>query len=181
MTGALQHLSGLMVWLPVAALTAVWMEVWAALLHGRVWHGLLWAVHRSHHRRGEGRLEANDALSILHVPIAVALIVHGSMAGGLGGDLSFGVGLGMTLFGVSYFVVHDGLIHGRLPVAVLARLSYFAAVKRAHEQHHRLGRGPYGLFFGPWALARARRRAQVDVPEEGRGVSCDTEPAGQAS
>lgn len=175
--GGAGALEGLFVWLPVAATTAVLMELWASLLHGRVWHGPLWAVHRSHHRRSTGGLEANDALSILHVPIAIALIVYGSLAGpGLAGDLPFGVGVGMTLFGVSYFVVHDGLIHGRLPVGALGRLSYFARVKRAHEEHHRLGRGPYGLFFGPWALARARaRRAR------GQGVGSSPDSRAAAS
>jgi beta-carotene 3-hydroxylase len=61
----------------------------------------------------------------------------------------------MTAFGAAYLVVHDGLVHGRLPVRALLRLAPLRAIVRAHEEHHR-GRGgaPYGLLFGPWELRR---------------------------
>lgn len=60
-------------WVPVALVVAVAMDFWAAILHGRLWHARLWPVHRSHHEppSGAGRLEANDALSLLHAPIAI--------------------------------------------------------------------------------------------------------------
>lgn len=147
-------------WVTVAAVTAVLMDVWAAVLHGAVWHGVLWRVHRSHHEP-RGRLEANDALSLLHAPIAIALVLYGCRAApGLGRELAFGVGVGMTIFGVAYVIVHDGLVHGRLPVGFLERSAYLRSVARAHRAHHRRrsgGAAPYGLFLGPHEL-RARSR-----------------------
>ncbi len=112
------------IWLLTVPLVFVAMELWAALLHGRIWHGLLWRVHRSHHRlrRLGERLEANDALSLLHAPIAITLILYGCRgAEGIAREVAFGVGLGMTLFGIAYLVVHDGMVHGRLPVQGLLR------------------------------------------------------------
>lgn len=149
-------MSSALVWIPVALVVAAAMELWAMLLHGRIWHSLLWRVHRSHHRKRRGRFEANDALSVLHAPIAIALILYGCAAApSLLRELAFGVGIGMTLFGVAYVIVHDGLVHGRLPVEALARIPYFARVRDAHRIHHSKGaRGPYGLFLGPWELAR---------------------------
>jgi beta-carotene 3-hydroxylase len=151
----------MVVWLPVALVVAVAMDLWAALLHGRVWHSWLWPVHRSHHtpRPNGVRFEANDALSLLHAPIAVALILHGCRAApGPLREVEFGVGVGMSLFGVAYLVVHDGLVHGRLPVQWLLRLRYFRGVARAHRVHHTgvAGGAPYGLFLGRWELAHNR-------------------------
>jgi beta-carotene 3-hydroxylase len=144
-----------LIWIATALVACAVMEPWAALLHGRVWHGLLWRVHRSHHAMRPSRFEANDVLSALHAPIAIALILYGCRAHeGLLRDVAFGFGIGMSLFGLSYAVVHDGLVHGRLPVAALARLRYFARVRDAHRAHHRGRGGPYGLFLGPWERPR---------------------------
>ena len=149
------------IWIPVAALAALAMEFWAAALHGRLWHGRLWWAHRSHHEPGGG-WELNDALSAAHAPIAIVLIVYGCEAApSTLREVAFGVGVGMTAFGVAYLVVHDGFVHGRLPVAFLGRWRYFGRVAAAHGVHHRTGQAPHGLFAGPWVVRRmaARRRA----------------------
>lgn len=159
-------LTKVLLWLAVGVPVACAMEPWAAMLHGRVWHGRLWRVHASHHTPRLGRFELNDALSILHAPIAVALILWGCMGpDGLVREAAFGAGLGMTLFGIAYVLVHDGLVHGRLPVGPLRRSRVLDRVRRAHLAHHRRDHaGPYGLFLGPAELAReatARRRARA--------------------
>lgn len=149
------------VWLPVALVTAVAMDLWAALLHGKVWHRLLWFVHVSHHTKREGIFEHNDALSVLHAPIAIAFVLYGCAgAPGVLREVLFGIGIGASAFGLAYFVVHDGLVHGRLPVRFLLRLAWLRAVVRAHRVHHVgvKGQPPYGLFFGPLELARAAKR-----------------------
>jgi beta-carotene 3-hydroxylase len=148
------------VWFPTAIVVAIAMDFWSAWLHGRVWHGRLWRVHRSHHRPRRGRFEANDALSALHAPIAVVLVLYGCRAAaGVNREMAFGAGVGMTLFGLAYVVVHDGLVHGRLPVGALERVPFLREVARAHRVHHTRGAGapPFGLFFGPFELARHDR------------------------
>jgi beta-carotene 3-hydroxylase len=138
------------------------MDLWAAFLHRFAWHGPLWGIHRTHHARRPGRFERNDALSGLHAPIAIVLIVAGSRMGpGLGHDAALGIGAGMTAFGALYLVIHDGLVHARLPVRFLMRLAALRAVVAAHREHHRRGRAPYGILFGPWELAISRRRARA--------------------
>jgi beta-carotene 3-hydroxylase len=141
---------------------ACFMEVWAAVLHRMFWHGALWKMHRSHHSKKHARFEANDILSALHAPIAIVLIVVGCGMQDRLHDVMLGIGYGMTLFGFSYLVIHDGFIHGRLPVAWLGKLSYFRDVREAHMMHHHHGgeRGrapgrdvePYGLFLSPFLL-----------------------------
>ncbi len=150
------------------------MEAWAALLHGRVWHRALWGVHRSHHRLRKGTFEANDALSALHAPVAVALFVCGCKApASVAQSVMLGIGVGMTLFGVSYFVCHDGLVHRRLPVQFLGRWPYFAALVREHRVHHALGGPPFGFFSSPFVRPFVRRfsghgrpRARGATPSE---------------
>lgn len=160
-------MSHIALWLASGFATAFLMELWAALLHGRVWHGALWFIHRSHHQNESGKrgaksqgLEANDSLSFLHAPVAIALILYGCVGPvGMVRELAFGVGLGMTAFGFAYIIVHDGLAHERLPVQFLGRLRYFARVRAAHMVHHRAGgEAPYGLFLGPWVLRRRKLR-----------------------
>lgn len=149
------------IWLPIALVTAVAMDLWAALLHGKVWHRFLWFVHVSHHTKRKGIFEHNDALSALHAPLAIALVLYGC-AGAPGAlrEVLFGAGVGASAFGLAYFVVHDGLVHGRLPVRFLNRFAWLRAVVRAHRVHHVgvRGQAPYGLFFGPLELARAAKR-----------------------
>jgi beta-carotene 3-hydroxylase len=62
-------------------------------------------------------------------------------------------------------VVHDGLVHGRLPVGFLRRSAYLRRVVAAHRVHHARGGAPYGLFLGPWVLRRdaSRRKMQGTV------------------
>jgi len=164
-------LAKLSIWLAAGVPTAVAMEYWSRLLHGQVWHRWLWVMHASHHRpHAPGqRYEVNDLLSFTHAPIAIAAILYGCL-GPVGPlrEALFGFGLGMTLFGLSYIVVHDGLVHGRLPAAFLLRFRFFRRVRAAHEVHHRHGGVPYGLFRGPEELKAARRRG---VPQASRSAS----------
>ena len=66
---------------------------------------------------------------------------------------------GFNSFGVAYLVMHDGLVHRRLPVRWLLRFGYVREIYRAHLIHHtgREGRVPYGFFLAPWELARITR------------------------
>lgn len=153
-------LPNLVIWLPTAMLVAFLMELWAALIHGGVWHRGLWRVHRTHHEPQQGRFEANDLLPMFHAPISAGLIVYGCEAApGVLRELAFGVGIGMVFFGVAYAVVHDGMVHGRLPVGFLLRSAWLRRVRAAHLAHHaREHCAPYGFFLGPQELARARKR-----------------------
>jgi beta-carotene 3-hydroxylase len=152
-------------WGPAAIGTVVGMDAWAAFVHGRVWHAWLWRLHASHHRARRGVWEVNDVLSLTHAPIAVALVLLGCRAAPSAlREIAFGVGLGMTVFGAAYVVVHDGLVHGRLPVRALLVWplvgGYLRRVVDAHRRHHDdpAGGAPFGLFLGPWELTRRTRR-----------------------
>ena len=167
----------------VALVVALAMEPWARILHGQVWHQSLWRVHRSHHSHRKGRFETNDALSATHAPIAALLIMIGCNMHGWPAAAAIGVGAGMTVFGIAYVVVHDGLVHGRLPVAFLARVAWLRRVRDAHRVHHARGAEPYGFFLGPHELTRAPhgRDARPSAPrrsDRGHEAPPDTRPDG---
>ena len=168
----------------IALVTAFAMELWARLLHRSVWHERLWSVHRSHHSRRRGRFERNDLLSFLHAPIATALVMIGCNLHGLAAAACLGVGVGMTLFGIAYVVVHDGLVHGRLPVAFLARIPPLRRIRDAHAVHHARGAAPYGLFLGPRELMTRGPHARAVPPNASRSsdraprARLDTRPGG---
>ena len=153
-----------LVWIGVA----VFMEFWSMFVHGQVWHRVLWPAHESHHVPRDGYFEFNDAFAAFHAAIAIFLIVFGFEAGpGLGYELMVAAGFGMTSFGVSYFIVHDGFIHERLPVSFLAKFAYFRRVRNAHRVHHSDDHvGPYGLFLGAWELRRFHGRQRATPSDD---------------
>lgn len=152
-------------WVAVAIVVAAAMEPWSRVVHHHVWHGPLYGTHRSHHEP-TGFFEANDLFALAHAFPAATMIIWGCGDHGLAGTLAFGVGVGMTLFGASYGLVHDGYIHGRLPLGFLDRFRWLRRIKSAHRAHHVTGEVPYGLFLGPRELAahsravRERREAE---------------------
>ncbi|GAB2294003.1 Phospholipase A2 crotoxin acid subunit CA [Dionaea muscipula] len=130
---------------------AVGMEFWARWAHKALWHASLWHMHESHHRPREGPFELNDVFAIVNAVPAIALLSYGFFHKGLFPGLCFGAGLGITVFGMAYMFVHDGLVHKRFPVGPIANVPYFRRVAAAHQLHHSdiFSGIPYGLFLGP--------------------------------
>ncbi|KAF5731165.1 beta-carotene hydroxylase [Tripterygium wilfordii] len=134
---------------------AVGMEFWARWAHRALWHASLWHMHESHHKPREGPFELNDVFAIINAVPAIALLSYGFFHKGLVPGLCFGAGLGITVFGMAYMFVHDGLVHKRFPVGPIANVPYFSRVAAAHQLHHsdKFNGVPYGLFLGPKELA----------------------------
>ncbi|OMO68393.1 Fatty acid hydroxylase [Corchorus capsularis] len=132
----------------------VGMEFWARWAHRALWHASLWHMHESHHRPREGPFELNDVFAIVNAVPAIALLSYGFFNKGLVPGLCFGAGLGITVFGMAYMFVHDGLVHKRFPVGPIANVPYFRTVAAAHQLHHtdKFNGVPYGLFLGPKEL-----------------------------
>ncbi|KAG6523753.1 beta-carotene hydroxylase 2, chloroplastic-like [Zingiber officinale] len=133
---------------------SVGMELWARWAHRALWHASLWPMHESHHRPRDGPFELNDVFAIVNAVPAISLLAYGFLNRGLLPGLCFGAGLGITLFGIAYMFVHDGLVHRRFPVGPIANVPYFQRVAAAHQIHHmdKFDGVPYGLFLGPKEL-----------------------------
>ncbi|XP_023550968.1 beta-carotene 3-hydroxylase 1, chloroplastic-like isoform X3 [Cucurbita pepo subsp. pepo] len=132
----------------------VGMEFWARWAHKQLWHDTLWNMHKSHHRARDGPFELNDVFAIINAVPAIALLSFGFFNQGFFPGLCFGAGLGITVFGMAYMFVHDGLVHRRFPVGPIAAVPYLRRVAAAHHIHHtdKFDGVPYGLFLGPKEL-----------------------------
>ncbi|KAK9277072.1 hypothetical protein L1049_006611 [Liquidambar formosana] len=143
---------------------AVGMEFWARWAHRALWHASLWHMHESHHQPRDGPFELNDVFAITNAVPAIALLSYGLFHKGLFPGLCFGAGLGITLFGMAYMFVHDGLVHHRFPVGPIANVPYLRRVAAAHQLHHseKFEGVPYGLFLGPKELEEVGGVEELD-------------------
>ena len=140
------------------------MELWALWAHRALWHDtpLLWKLHKSHHEPRVGPFEANDTFAIINAAPAIALIAYGFFNDGFVPGLCYGAGLGITVFGMLYMFVHDGLVHRRFAVGPIGEVPYLKRVAAAHQVHHgeKFDGVPYGLFLGPWELEKLEGGAE---------------------
>jgi beta-carotene 3-hydroxylase len=136
----------LLPFLGVTVLAFAATEAVSYLLHRFVFHGPLWRIHQTHHRpKGRG-VELNDVFSLGFAALAVGLYWRGPF----GLSPGFAVATGITLYGLFFFVVHDGFVHRRW-LRVRSRNRYLLALRAAHHHHHRSatrqGQEPYGLLW----------------------------------
>jgi beta-carotene 3-hydroxylase len=147
---------------PVLTAAAVFVAMEAATyaVHRWVMHGPAIAVHQSHHRARGSRVEANDLFPLVFAALAGGALVAGYHGRGLGWLVP--VGLGVTLYGLVYGAVHDGAIHGRLPLLrrLPLRSGPLARLAAAHRLHHLYGGEPYGMLL-PVVPAALKERAAV--------------------
>ena len=109
------------------------MEVFAWFIHKYVMHSRLgWGWHESHHVDTNGVFEKNDLYAVCFSLIAASLFIIGST----GHPVLWVIGLGLTLYGVLYGLVHDGLVHQRWPFFVRTRGGYMKRLVQAHRLHH---------------------------------------------
>lgn len=125
------------------------MEVFSWFIHKYIMHGWLWQIHKTHHSKTKGFFELNDIFSLLFGSVAVILIVLGFTSL----DYRFWLGVGITLYGFSYFLLHDILIHRRLKFLKRPKNTYLDAISQAHRDHHksraRDGSVSFGLLLVP--------------------------------
>ncbi|MDB5929670.1 MAG: beta-carotene hydroxylase [Polaromonas sp.] len=140
--------------------TVAGMEVFAWAAHKYVMHGWGWGWHRSHHEARSGWFERNDWYAAVFAGVAIALIALGTR--GLW-PLQW-IGAGMTLYGLLYFVAHDGLVHQRWPLRWVPRTGYLKRLYQAHRLHHAV-HGPHGcVSFGfLWAPSPAALKRQLQA------------------
>lgn len=121
------------------------MEGIAWLTHKYIMHGLLWKLHKDHHKKHEGILEKNDFFFVLFAIPGAAFLIYGIIDQY---SFSFYVGLGITLYGLAYFLIHDIFIHQRIPFLKKTKNSYLLALRKAHKVHHKNTERLNGCCFG---------------------------------
>lgn len=136
------------------------MEVVAWFTHKYIMHGLLWRLHKDHHKKeSKGFFEDNDFFFLIFaIPGIVFLLL------GMRSDYNafFWIGLGITLYGLAYFLVHDIFIHQRFRLFRRTDNAYFRAIRRAHKVHHKHLGKEEGECFGMLWVPRKFFRKEND-------------------
>ena len=131
----------------LAALGAfIFMEVVAWFTHKYIMHGFLWSLHKDHHRKDEGHFfEKNDSFFVIFALPGILLFLIGTWQ-----QLPFliAIATGITLYGATYFLVHDVFVHQRFRWIRNTDNVYLRALRRAHKMHHKHIGKEKGECFG---------------------------------
>lgn len=135
-----------MINLTLLVLAFFFMEFVAWWSHKYVMHGFLWNWHLDHHRKDhrqglpleteDKHFEKNDLFFLFYALPAMVLM-------GFGFALTYlpfiYISLGITLYGLTYFVIHDIIIHHRVKILFLIKphKGYIQAIVKAHTAHHK--------------------------------------------
>ena len=123
--------------------TAALMEFVAWATHKYVMHGFLWSLHSDDHY---GFLERNDAFFLIFAIPSMGCFIAGSLLG-LHTPWLW-IGLGILLYGILYFFVHEVFIHQRIKWLKRTKNPYFLAIRKAHKVHHKHLGKEHGECFG---------------------------------
>lgn len=116
----------------IVLLTIAGMELFSWTIHKYLFHGPLWFIHKSHHQVNHSWFELNDIFSLSFALGAIWLIIAGLELL----DFRFWIGTGISLYGLIYFVFHDGFIHQRFKTSKFGG-TYLKAIRKAHKIHHK--------------------------------------------
>ena len=139
------------------------MEGATWLTHKFIMHGFGWYLHEDHHQPGYPHVfEKNDAFFIVGAIPSILLFWFGTQ-GGI--NWKFFVGLGVLIYGILYFLVHDVLIHRRFKWFDKTNNWYLKGLRKAHKMHHKhLGKEEgecFGMLYVPMKYFKEARMSTV--------------------
>ncbi len=126
------------------------MEFSGWAIHKYLMHGPLWMIHKTHHQPNKFAFELNDLFSLLFGSIAVVLIVLGLEEL----DYRFWMGVGISFYGLLYFILHDVLIHKRIKWFQKPKNAFLRGIFKAHQAHHRTNKKDDAVSFGLFVVPR---------------------------
>ena len=121
------------------------MEGWAWFAHRYIMHGWGWGWHSSHHAPDKRGLEGNDLYGLVFAVLDIGLFWAGGQPGM---RWLWFIALGILLYGLMYFIVHDGLVHQRWPFRIIPKRGYAKRLVQAHRLHHAVHGREGGVSFG---------------------------------
>ena len=132
--------------------TFCFMEFMACFSHKYIMHGFLWSLHKDHHVKDhDSWFERNDFFFIFYAVVSMAFVISWTELGFVYG---LPIAIGIFLYGLTYFIVHDIFIHRRFKLFRNANNWYAKGIRRAHKMHHKnikKGGGEcFGMLFVPF-------------------------------
>lgn len=113
------------------------MEFVAWFAHKYIMHGFLWNWHEDHHKPHEkdGFFEKNDRFFLVFAVPSATCYILGSLYAAEYFWVLF-IGVGISIYGLAYFLIHDVYIHRRFKWFTQLDNKYSKAILRAHGAHH---------------------------------------------
>ena len=132
--------------------TFLLMECITWCTHKFVMHRFLWYLHAVHNQPKYNHIfERNDLFFVIFAIPSILLFIYGSSDGF---DYLFFIGLGIFGYGLSYFIVHDIIIHQYFKLFKNTKIKYLIALRKGHKVHHKhLGKEDgecFGMLFVPF-------------------------------
>lgn len=119
----------------IVVVTFLVMEFIAWFSHKYVMHGFMWHFHQDHHSHNQVRFfERNDIFFLIFAIPSWLGIMFGMINNY---DFKFYIGIGILIYGIAYFLVHDVIIHQRFKWFSKSQNFYVKGIKRAHKIHHK--------------------------------------------
>ena len=139
-------------WIVSLAGAFSFMEFMAWFSHKYIMHGFLWYLHQDHHKKDhKSWFERNDLFFLQFAGISAIFVI-------LWGEFNFWFGLpiaiGIFLYGLAYFIVHDIFIHQRFKIFRNIDNRYARAIRRGHKMHHKHIGKEDGECFGMLLVPR---------------------------
>lgn len=136
----------------IIILSFFFMEFMAWFSHKYIMHGFLWVLHKDHHIRDGRKIENNDWFAIFFSIPGILLVIFGTLP-----EINslFFIGIGISLYGVAYFLFHDIYVHQRIKLFSKFSNKYLRATLKAHHEHHLPNsRKNYGFLIAPFKYYR---------------------------
>jgi beta-carotene 3-hydroxylase len=142
------------------------MEFMAWFTHKYLMHGWLWSWHEDHHKpkhEKEGFFEKNDRFFLVFaIPSMLCYMI-----GGLTTHFwVLFIGVGISLYGLTYFLIHDVYIHQRFRWFRQLDSTYSRGILRAHGAHHAKTTKEDGESFGLLIVSPKYFKKRRTQPED---------------
>ena len=139
----------------LATVAAMECVAWSA--HKYIMHGWGWAWHRDHHEPHDGFFEKNDLFGLVGAGVAITLFTIGYFYS----NPLWWVAMGITVYGMIYTFIHDGLVHQRF-MRWVPRRGYAKRLVQAHKLHHATIGKEGGVSFG-FVVARDPAKLKAEL------------------
>jgi beta-carotene 3-hydroxylase len=135
-----------LIYLGITLITYGLMELITWFTHKYIMHGFLWVLHEDHHQPNyKHAFEMNDAFFLIGAVPSVILFYYGVNPEF---NYKFFIAVGILFYGMSYFLVHDVLIHRRFKWFNTTNNRYLKGLRKAHKVHHKHLGKEEGECFG---------------------------------
>ncbi|MGB1217004.1 MAG: fatty acid hydroxylase [Saprospiraceae bacterium] len=137
----------ILLYISITILTFLGMEFVAWFAHKYIMHGFLWNWHEDHHKPHlrPGFFERNDLFFLVFAIPSATCYILGSATPQF---WMFFIGVGISIYGLAYFLIHDVYIHRRFKWFKKLENPYSKAILRAHGSHHAKQEKEDGESFG---------------------------------